>query len=89
MTPVIRLRTQGGANVEDEVQKWLSAWRRSEGSIAKRHVNCNLDGNDCEVRLSARYSSSAMAVEDILWDARPLLALPIPRVDFRRCEADV
>ena len=53
------------------------------------HVNSYLDANDREVGLSTRYSSFAMAVEDILWVAKPLLSLPIPRVDFRRYEADV
>lgn len=53
------------------------------------HVNSDLNANDCEVGLSARYSLPAMAVEDILWDIRPPFALSISRVDFRRYQTDV
>lgn len=55
----------------------------------ERHVNSHLDANDSEVGLPTHYSSSAMAVEVLLRDARSLLALSIPRVDIQRYQADV
>lgn len=55
----------------------------------EHHVNSDVNADDCVVRLGTRCSSSAMAVKDVLWGARPFLALPVPRVRLRRYQADV
>ena len=52
-------------------------------------MNSYLDANDCEVGLSTRYSPSAMAAEDILWDTRHLFILSIPGSSFWRYKTDV
>ena len=48
-----------------------------------------MNADDCVLRLGTRRFSLAMAVEDILWGARPLIALSFPRVDYWRHQADV